>query len=172
MNIQMACTLFVAVTFAGAFLPAAAQVTPAPSQQQQSSLEQNPPAHRFLQAPEVRERTSARFFTFNRDAQARTPQILQGPSLEQTEATADLPSTCAHILIYVAPPSADDKMMIKLPRDDSNPTPTFQGLPPCRRDYRPMFFAGLGPEFRFMKPGRPDSPLHGLEKPSSLTPPK
>ena len=172
MHIRMACTLFVASTFAGAFLPAAAQVTPAPAQQQQSPLERNPPAHRSLQAPEVTERTSARFFTFSRDVQARTQQILQGPSQEQTEAAADLPPTCAHILIYVAPPSADDRMMIKLPRDYSNPTPAFQGLPPCRRDYRPMFFAGLGPEFRFVKPGGPDSPLPGLEKPSSLTPPK
>lgn len=172
MHIRMACTLFLASTFASAFLPASAQVTPEPAQQQQSSLERNPPAHRSLQASEVTERTGARFFTFSRDGQARTPQILQGPSLEQTEATADLSPTCAHILIYVAPPSADDKMMIKLPMDDSNPTPTYQGLPPCRRDFRPLFFAALGREFRFMKPGRTDPPFPGLEKPSSLTPPK
>lgn len=154
--------------------PSESQMT----QPQQSSLERTQPAHKSLQALEATERASARLFTVTQDAQAPTPQILkgprilQGPSPGQTAATADLPRSCAHILVYVAPPSADDKMMIKVPWDDSNPTPTFQGLPPCSRDFRPMFFATLGPEFRFMKPGRNDSPLPGLEKPSSLTQPK
>lgn len=172
MKARMACTLFVASALAGAFLPASAQVNPAPAQPQQPSTEQTAQAQKPLQASEATERAGARLFTFAREAQTQTPQILQGPSQGQTEATAAPPRTCAHILIYVAPPSADDKMMIKLPGDDSNPTPTFHGLPPCRRDFRPLFFAALGPEFRFMKPGRPDSPLPGLERPSSLTQPK
>lgn len=172
MKSRMACALFVAPALAWACLPAAAQVNPTPGQPQQSSLERTPSPPKVLQSPEATERSGTRFFTFTRDAQARKPQILQGPSPMQTEARADIPRTCAHILIYVAPPSADDKMMIKLPRDDSDPAPTFEGLPPCRRDFRPLFFAGLGKEFRFMKPGRTAPTLPGLEKPSSLTQPK
>lgn len=168
MHVRMACTLLAASALACTSLPAQVNSTTA---QPQQSLERNAPARKSMRAPEATERTGPRFFTFTKDAQGRTPQILQGPSPMQTEATADL-RTCAHILIYVAPPSADDRMMIKVPRDDNNPTPTYQGLPPCRRDFRPMFFAALGQEFRFMKPGRPDSPLPGLEKPSGLTQPK
>lgn len=172
MRARMACTLFVALALPGVFLPAAAQVNPAPARPQQPSPEWTLLAHNSLQTSEATERTGVRFFTFTRDAQAPTPQILQGLSPMQTEVTADIPRTCAHILIYVAPPSADDKMMIKLPTDDSNPTPTFQGLPPCRGDFRPLFFAAPGKEFRFMKPGRTDPMLPRLEKPSSPTPPK
>lgn len=171
MKARMACTLFAVFALAGAFLPASAQVNPTPLKPQPPT-EQDPLAQKSLQAPEATERTGARLFTFARDAQARAPQILQGPSQGQTETTADLPRTCAHILIYVAPPSTDDKMMIKMPRDDSNPTPTYQGVPACRRDFRALFSAALGPEFRFMKPGRPDLPPSGLEKPSSLIQPK
>lgn len=177
MQSRMACALIVVSALAWASLPAAAQVNPAPAPQQSSS-ERTQSTQKALQSPETNERAGARFFTFTGNAQARTPQILQGPQMQQglspgqTEATADLPRTCAHILIYVAPPSADDKMMIKLSRENSDATPTFQGLPACPRDFRPLFFATLGQEFRFMKPGRTDSPLPGLEKPSSLTQPK
>lgn len=172
MRARLACALFVASVLACASLPAAAQVTRSTTQPQQSSLEPTPPAPRLLQSPESTEGSGARFFTFARDAQARVPQILRAPKLWLTEATVDLPATCAHILIYVAPPSADDRMMIKAPRDDRNPTPSFQGLQPCRRDFRPLFYAALGPPFRFLKPLRPDSQPQGSEKPSSLTQPK
>lgn len=170
MHIRMACTLFVASGLAWASLPAAAQVNPTTSQTQKSSVQQTPPAAKSLQTPEPADKPMVRFFSDQRDAQGRPLRILEIPA--QAEAATDLPQTCAHILIYVAPPSADDQMMIKAPKDESNPKPTFQGLPPCRRDFRPMFFAALGPEFRFMKPGRPDLPLPSLEKPSSLTQPK
>lgn len=172
MHVRMACTLFVAFALAWASLPAAAQVNPSTAQTQKSSVQQTPPAAKVLQTSEPAEKPVVRFFSDQRDAQGRLLRIPETPNPRQTDVATDLPRTCAHILIYVAPPSADDQMMIKAPRDESNPTPTFQGLPPCRRDFRPMFFAALGPEFRFMKPGRPDSPRPGLEKPSSLTQPK
>lgn len=170
MHVRMACTLFVASALAWASLPAAAQVNPTTAQTQKSSVQQTPPVAKSLQTSEPAEKPAVRFFSDQRDAQGKPLRILEIPS--QAEAATDLPQTCAHILIYVAPPSADDQMMIKVPKDESNPTPTFQGLPPCRRDFRPMFFAALGPEFRFIKPGRPDSPLPSLEKPSRLIQPK
>ena len=166
---RMLCALVVASVWECASLPAAAQVNPTTTQSPQSSVERTPPAPKSLQSLEPIEKNTTGFWSLLRGAQARAPQILQAPS---PEATAALPRTCAHILIYVAPPSADDKMMIKVPKDDSNPTPTYQGLPPCSRDFRPLFFAALGPAFRFMKPGRTDSPPTGSEKPSSLTQPK
>ncbi len=169
MRALMPCTLLAASVWACASLPAAAQVNPTTAQSPQSSLERTPPAPKALQSAEPIEKTSTKFWSPLRDAQARAAQILQAPSPEQTEATAEPPRTCAHILIYVVPPSADDKLMIKLPKDDSNSTPTYQGLPPCSRDFRPLFFAALGPAFRFMKPGRTDSLPAGSEKPSSLT---
>lgn len=172
MHVRMACTLFAASGLAWASLPAAAQVNPTTSQTQISSVQQTPPAAKSLQTPEPADKPVVRFFSDQRDPQGGTRRILEIPNPGQTEAATDLPRTCAHILIYVAPPGADDQMMIKVPRDESNPTPTFQGLPPCRRDFRPMFFAAVGPEFRFMKPGRPDLPRPGLEKPSSLAQPK
>jgi hypothetical protein len=172
MRAGMPCTLLAASVWACASLPAAAQVNPTTAQSPQSSLERTPPLPKSLQSLEPIEKNSMGFWSLLRGSQARSPQILQAPSPEQTEATAELPRTCAHILIYVAAPSADDKMMIKLPKDDSNSTPTYQGLPPCSRDFRPLFFAALGPAFRFMKPGRTDSPPAGSEKPSSLTQPK
>lgn len=178
MQSRMACALVVVSALAWVSLPAAAQVNPAPAQPEQSSFERTPSTQKVLPSPETNERAGTRFFTFTRNTRARTQQILQGPQIQQglgpgqTEATANLPRMCAHILIYVAPPSADDKMMIKLSREDTDASPTFQGLPPCPRDFRPLFFAALGQELRFMKPGRTDSPLPGLEKPSSLTQPK
>lgn len=172
MHVRMACTLFVACALAWASLPAAAQVNPSTVQTQKRSVEQTPPAAKSLQSPESGEKGVVGFFSDHPDAQGRSRRILDIPNPRQTEAATDLPRTCAHILIYVAPPSADDQMMIKVPKDESNPTPAYQGVPPCRRDFRPMFFAVLEPEFRFMKPGRPDSPRPGLEKPSSLTQPK
>jgi hypothetical protein len=171
MKIPMACALFAASALAGALLPAAAQVNPGPAQPQQPSTERTPPLPKVSRSPEPTETTGARLLTDPRDVQARTPLILQAPNLEQTEAASELPRTCAHILIYVAPPTADDKMMIKVPRDDST-VPTYQGLPPCSRDFRPLFFAALGPVFRFMKPGRPEAPPPASEKPSGLTQPK
>lgn len=164
--------LVVASVWACASRPAAAQANPTTAQSRQSSLERTPPAPKSLQSLEPIEKTTTGFWSLLPGAQARAPQILQAPSPEQTEATAARPRTCAHILIYVAPPSADDKMMIKLPEDDSNPTPTYQGLPPCSRDFRPLFFAALGPSFKIMKPGRTDSVPTGSEKPSSLRQPK
>jgi hypothetical protein len=171
MQARMACTLFVVSALGWASLPAAAQVNTTTAQTQKSSVERTPPAAKSLQSPESTERTVVRFFSDQRDAQGR-PRILEIPHAGQTAAATELPPTCAHILVYVAPPSADDQMMIKVPRDESNPTPTYQGLPPCRRDFRPMFFAALGPAFRFMKPGRTDALPPGSEKPSSLTQPK
>jgi hypothetical protein len=172
MHARMACTLFAASALAWVSLPAAAQVNSTTAQTQKLSAEPAPLAAKSLQTPEPADKPVVRFFSDQRDPQGGHRRILEILNPGQAEAATDLPRTCAHILIYVAPPSADDQMMIKAPRDESNPTPTFQGLPPCRRDFRPMFFAALGPKFRFMKPGRPDSPLPPLEKPSSLTQPK
>jgi hypothetical protein len=165
MKVLMACALFAASALAGAFVPAAAQVNPGPAPPQQPSTKRTPPLPKVLRFPEL--------LTDPRDVQAGTPLILQAPNPEQSEAASELPGACAHILIYMAPPSADDKMMIKVHRDDSNPVPTYQGLPPCSRDFRPLFLTALGPAFRFqLKPGRPEAPPPASEKPSGLTQPK
>ena len=109
MKARMACTLFVASGLAWASLPAAAQVDPTTAQTQKSSVQQTPPAAKPLPTPEPADKPVVRFFSDPRDPQGGPRRILEIPNPEQAEAATDLPRTWAHILIYVAPPGADDQ---------------------------------------------------------------
>jgi len=172
MRVQVACTLSVILASACVLLPAAAQVKPAVAQSSQPLSERTPPAPKSPEGPKQTEKGNDLPIYINllRDAQENTLQLRSLPSLVQSDATAGPPLSCAHILIYQAPPT-DSRMIIEAPKENSEPAPTYQGLPPCSGDFRPRFFITQVLKPRFMKPARTDQvPADSEKRPASLGP--
>jgi hypothetical protein len=83
--------------------------------------------------------------------------------LPQLEATR-----CGHIVIFQAP-NMDSEMIQDVPQEFSSNMPTFEGLPPCCRDFRaaivPRTFHGLmpiPPTAPFVGPGIAPTPNLGM----------
>lgn len=81
----------------------------------------------------------------------------------QGDAEVEPPPSCAHILIYAAPPNSDTKMIIEAPSEVFGTMPAFKSLPPCSRDFRTKVVLPQGP-FVWLRPLRNDSTLPQLWK--------
>ena len=168
MRVQVACTLSVILASACVLLPAAAQVKQAP----QSAPERTPPVPNSSEGPKRTEKENnlPRNINLLRDAQENTLLLRNLPIMVQGDGAIRFQASCAHILIYQAPPT-DSRMIIEVPKDSAEPDTTYQGLPPCNGDFRPRFFVTQLPLPKFMKPARTDQPPAGSEKrPVSLLP--
>jgi hypothetical protein len=172
MQARMACTLSVVLAWACAPSPAAAQVKPAKAQSSQSLPERTPPARKSSESLKRTEKDNdLHLYNLLRDAQENTLELRKLPSFAQSDVAGGPPLSCAHILIYEAPPT-DSRMIIEVPKDSAEPATTYPGLPPCNGDFRPRFFITQVPTPQFMKPARTDSPRPGSEKRSSSVRPE
>ncbi len=173
MRVRMACTLSVILASTCASLPVEAQVKPAAAQFPKAPPDRTPTAPKFSEGPKRTEKGSdLPLYNLVREAQENTLQLREElPKLSPGDAAAGPPASCAHILIYEAPPT-DSKMIIEAPKDYSEPEPIYQGLPPCSGDFRPRFFLTRVPAPKLMKPARTDSSPPGSDKHSSSVRPE
>src|SRR5215469_11681681 len=118
MRVQVACTLSVILASVCVLLPAAAQVKQAPAQAPQSAPERTPPVPNSSEGPKRTEKGNnlPRYINLLRDAQENTLQLRNLPIMVQGDGAIRFQASCAHILIYQAPPT-DSRMIIEVPKD-------------------------------------------------------